>query len=247
MWIDNHCHLPDDLELATQLVEQAAEAGVTQLVDVGTDVESSISAIARATAIETVHATAGVHPHDAKIGIDGLAELLEAPEVVAVGECGLDYHYDNSPRDEQRRVFGAQIDLAHERSLPLVIHSRSAWEDTYAVLEAHGIPERSVFHCFTGGPAEAEWALERGMVLSFSGIVTFPSATDLAEAAVLCPLDSMMVETDSPYLAPVPHRGQKNRPELVVAVGERIAELKGVDVEEVARATTRNAIGFYGL
>lgn len=247
MWIDNHCHLPDDLELATQLVEQAAEAGVTRLVDVGTDVESSISAIARATAIETVHATAGVHPHDAKIGIDGLAELLEAPEVVAVGECGLDYHYDNSPRDEQRRVFGAQIDLAHERSLPLVIHSRSAWEDTYAVLEAHGIPERSVFHCFTGGPAEAEWALERGMVLSFSGIVTFPSATDLAEAAVLCPLDSMMVETDSPYLAPVPHRGQKNRPELVVAVGERIAELKGVDVDEVARATTRNAIGFYGL
>ena len=247
VWIDNHCHLPDDPDQALEQVEHAARAGVLLLVDVGTDIDHSRAAITRAERFQSVVATAGVHPHDAKDGIDGLAELLEHPRVVAVGECGLDYHYDNSPRDVQRRVFAQQIELAHEHQLPLVIHSRSAWEDTFEMLDVHGIPANTVFHCFTGGPAEAEWALERGVTLSFSGIVTFPSATDLAEAAKMCPLGSMMVETDSPYLAPVPHRGRKNRPELVVAVGQKIAALKQVDVERVARATSLNAIDFYGL
>ncbi|MCP3936911.1 MAG: TatD family hydrolase [Actinomycetia bacterium] len=246
-WIDNHCHLPDDPDLAAEQVAEAVTAGVGRLVDVGTDVESSRTAIARAERFEIVSATAGIHPHVARHGIDGLADLLAHPQVRAVGETGLDFYYDNSPRREQKLMFEAQIELAHAYDLPLVIHSRNAWPETFEVLDAVGVPERAVLHCFTGGPAEAEKALDRGMVLSFSGIVTFPSATELAQAAVLCPLDAMMIETDSPYLAPVPHRGTKNRPAHVVAVGEHIAHLLGAEVDVIAEATSRRAHDFYSI
>jgi TatD DNase family protein len=147
----------------------------------------------------------------------------------------------------QREVFAAQIRLAHQRSLPLVIHTREAWDDTFAILDTEGIPDHTVFHCFTGGPDEAARSLERGAYLSFSGIVTFPSAPELRDAAALCPLDRLLVETDSPYLAPVPHRGRKNRPEHVVVVGAAVAEVKGVSVDELAEATWANAERFYGL
>ena len=246
-WVDNHCHLPDDEDAADALLAEAVEAGVVQLIDVGTDVARSRAGIARAERHDRVAATVGVHPHDAAGGVDGLAELSDHEQVVAIGECGLDYYYEHSPRDAQRVAFGQQIDLAHERSLPLVIHTRDAWDDTFDVLAHHGVPERTVFHCFTGGPAEAERGLALGAVLSFSGIVTFKSAADLQAAARLCPPDQMMVETDSPYLAPVPHRGKKNRPAWVVAVGSFIAELRGESVESVAAATTATASAFYGL
>ncbi len=167
--------------------------------------------------------------------------------MVAVGECGLDYHYDRSPRAVQREVFAAQVALANRRRLPLVVHSREAWEDTFAILDTEGVPARTVFHCFTGGPFEATEALDRGCLLSFSGIVTFPSATDLHAAATTCPLDRLLVETDSPYLAPVPHRGQRNRPAWVVHVGAAVAELRGCPVSEVAAATWSTAERFYGL
>ena len=143
-------------------------------------------------------------------GIDGIEALLAEPEVVAVGECGLDYHYDHSPRDVQREVFAAQIALAHAHDLALVIHTREAWDDTFDILAAEGVPERTVFHCFTGGPDEARRCLDLGAYLSFSGIVTFPTADDVRAAAALCPLDRLLVETDAPYLAPVPHRGERN-------------------------------------
>jgi TatD DNase family protein len=204
-----------------------------------------------AESLERVWATAGVHPHEAAGGLEGLEDVLrrgkEAGSVVAVGECGLDHHYDHSPREEQREVFAAQIALAHEHGLPLVIHTRDAWEETFDILDSEGVPERTVFHCFTGGVDEANEALSRAAVLSVSGIVTFGGADDLRRAIAETPLGSLMLETDSPYLAPVPHRGKRNRPAWVAAVGAKVAELQGATIEQVARATSGNARRFYGL
>ncbi len=177
-WTDNHCHLVPGPE-ATEAVEAAAAAGVERLVVVGTDAEQSREAIRVARAHENVWATAGVHPHDATEGVAGIVALLDESLVVAVGECGLDYHYDHSPRPVQRDVFAAQIRLANEHSLPLVIHTREAWDDTFEILEREGPPAHTVFHCFTGGEPEARRALEIGASLSFSGIVTFPNADDV--------------------------------------------------------------------
>jgi len=245
-WTDNHCHLAPGAP-AAEAVADAAAAGVERLVVVGTDAEQSRESIEVARAHDGVWATVGVHPHDATQGIDGILALFDAPEVVAVGECGLDYHYDHSPRAVQREVFAAQIAIAHERDLPLVIHTREAWDDTFAILSSEGAPASTVFHCFTGGPTEAERGLEIGASLSFSGIVTFPSAGDVREAAARCPLDRVLVETDSPYLTPVPHRGQRNRPALVPLVGEAVAAAQGVALDLVAEATWQNAERFYRL
>jgi TatD DNase family protein len=249
-WVDNHCHL-DGEDDAAEVVRDAARAGVTALVTVGTDVARSAACLDLAARMSGVWATAGVHPHDAVQGTEELRRLvLDQPRpgpLVAVGECGLDYHYDHSPRDVQRRCFAEQIELAHETGLPLVIHTREAWDDTFTVLDSEGVPARTVFHCFTGGPAEAERGLALGALLSISGIVTFKSAQDLREAVVAAPLERLMVETDSPYLAPVPHRGRRNRPALVARVGEEVALLQGRPVSEVAAATTATATSFYGL
>ena len=245
-WADHHCHLPAP-EPAGAIVADARAAGVTVLVDVGTDVEDSRRAISVAAAYDGVWATAGVHPHEASGGIDELEALMGRPEVVAVGETGLDYHYDHSPRPAQRKVFAAQVELANRHGLPLVVHSRSAWDDTLAVLDNEGVPPRTVMHCFTGGPDEAEECLRRGAVLSFSGIVTFPKASEVRDAARKCPLDRLMVETDSPYLAPVPHRGKKNRPALVAVVGAAVADAKGLDVAKVEESTWATTRAFYGL
>jgi TatD DNase family protein len=182
----------------------------------------------------------GLHPHDALAGVDTIVEWLVAPRVVAVGECGLDYHYDHSPRDIQRAAFASQIRLAHERDLALVIHTREAWEDTFAILAAEGVPDRVVFHCFTGGPDEAQRCLDLGAYLSFSGIVTFKNAQDIRDAALLCPLERMLVETDAPYLAPVPHRGRPNAPALLPVTGAALAAVTGRSVSEIEAATAVN-------
>lgn len=243
-WFDNHCHLGDDAE---DVIARARVAGVSGMVNVGTDLEGSRAAIALARSHPDVWATVGVHPHEARHGMDGIAELLGDDTVVAVGEAGLDHHYDFSPRRQQADVFAAQIALANERSMPLVIHTREAWEETFAALDVEGVPARTVFHCFTGGVDEAGACLERGALLSFSGIVTFSAADDLRAAAAACPLDRAMVETDSPYLAPVPHRGRANEPAYVALVGAAVAVAMGRDVAEVATATSANARRFYGL
>jgi TatD DNase family protein len=237
LWTDSHCHVGGDA------IEAARAAGVTRMIVVGTDASTSAAAIDVAGAHEGVWATVGLHPHDAVNGVDSVAPLLEGrgPQVVAVGECGLDYHYDYSPRPVQREVFAAQIALAHRLDLTLVIHTREAWDDTWAILRAEGIPSRTVFHCFTGGPDEARRALDLGAVLSFSGIVTFPSAGDLRAAAALCPADRMLVETDAPFLTPVPHRGKPNSPALVPLVGAAVAAARGCPADEVAAATWVNA------
>ena len=245
-WIDQHCHLEPGSTGADQVAEARA-AGVERMVTVGCHLEQSRQMTAVAAAHDGVYATAGVHPHDSSQGIDGIEELLALPQVVAVGEAGLDYHYDHSPRPTQRDVFAAQIQMANRHDLPLVIHSRSAWDETFEILDREGVPARTVLHCFTGGPDEAREGLARGAVISFSGIITFPSGQDLRDAAAICPLDQLLVETDSPYLAPVPHRGKPNRPALVPLVGAAVAEAKGGGVAEVEAATWATAERFYAL
>ena len=242
-WVDSHCHVhdprtPDGSDAAVAL---AADAGVTTLITVGCDRETSQAAIDVAGAHRGVHATVGLHPHDAVNGVDTIVDLLDVAGVVAVGEAGLDYYYDHSPREVQQRVFEEQIQLANDRDLPLVIHSRDAWDDTFDALASVGVPTRTIFHCFTGGPDEARRALDIGALLSFSGIVTFKGAPEVQAAAILCPLDRMLVETDSPYLAPIPHRGKPNRPAWVPHVGQFIADLRDRPVNEIASATSANA------
>lgn len=237
-WIDNHCHLGDD---AAEAVATARSDAVVKFIDVGCDLATSADCVRRAQEFDEVYATVGLHPHEARHGLDGLETLLGRPKVVAVGECGLDFHYDHSPRGTQRSMFAAQIGLAHRHGLPLVIHTREAWDETFEILDREGVPERTIFHCFTGGVADADECLSRGAFLSFSGIVSFKSAADVQQAAVRCPLERMLVETDSPYLAPVPHRGKPNRPAWVAVVGRRLAELRDQSVDEIAAATWHNA------
>jgi TatD DNase family protein len=245
-WADSHCHVPYE-GVGPDVIEAARQAGVTRLVSVGTDAEQSQAAISVAADHPDVWATVGLHPHDARNGVETILPLLGAAKVVAVGECGLDYHYDHSPRPVQREAFAAQVGLAHEHGLALVIHSREAWHDTFAVLEAEGVPERTIFHCFTGGPEEARRCLDLGAHLSFSGIVTFKAADDVRAAAALCPLDRMLVETDSPYLAPVPHRGRSNEPALLPLVGAGVAAAKGVALEVVEEASWAATEEVFGL
>ena len=245
VWVDSHCHL--ELESCDADAVAAREAGVAAMITIGVDVADSRQAIAVAGRHRDIRATAGVHPHEASGGLDGLTDLLESDEVVAVGECGLDYHYDHSPRPDQRRVFAQQIALAHAAGLPLVIHSRAAWDDTFSILASEGVPDRTVFHCFTGGVREAERAVEIGACLSFSGIVSFPKVPEVREAAALCPPDRLLVETDAPFLAPVPLRGRRNSPANVPLVGAAVAQVRGVTPAEVAILTTANACGVFGL
>lgn len=253
VWFDNHCHLTTmsrktDEAAAAAAVDAAHQAGVTRLLTVGCTVPDSAQAAATAARFDDVWATAGVHPHDASDGLDGLEDLLDHPMVVAVGECGLDFHYDHSPRDVQADVFARQIELAQRHELPLVIHTREAWAETFDVLDRVGMPTAgTVFHCFTGGPGEAEQCLARGAHVSFSGIVTFGNAEDVRDAARLIPADRILVETDSPYLAPVPLRGKANQPANVAIVGEFLADLLNVPVADFAEATTANALALFGL
>lgn len=242
MLIDSHCHL-DSKEFDSDrdaVIERALDAGVERMVAIGTgDLEAGIRLADR---YPCFYATVGVHPHDALKATDDdfrrLEDLVAHPKVVAVGEIGLDYHYDFAPRDIQKAVFIRQMEIAARRNKPIVIHTREAWDDTFALLEhwPHGI-----MHCFSGGPAEAQRALDLGFHLSFGGMVTFPKALEVQAAARMAPLDRMLIETDAPYLAPVPKRGKRNEPAFVTHTARKIAELRGISYEEIAQATTENA------
>jgi TatD DNase family protein len=251
VWADSHCHLPyEGLEDVAAHLAAAREAGVGRFVSVGTDAAQSAAAVAVAVEHPGVWATVGLHPHDATEGVDSIRPLLaSAPRdvLVGIGECGLDYHYEHSPRPVQQVAFAEQIRLAHELDLALVIHTREAWDDTWTVLRAEGVPARTVFHCFTGGEEEARRCLELGASLSFSGIVTFKTADDVRAAARFCPLDRLLVETDAPYLAPVPHRGRTNTPAFVPLVGEAVAAVKGVAPDVVEEATWVNTGALFRL
>jgi TatD DNase family protein len=250
MWIDSHCHLDGKRfdEDRQAVIERALAAGVTTMLAIGTgDGPPDLDvAIRLAEQHSFIWASVGVHPHDAaKWTADcapALRERMSHPRVVALGEIGLDYHYDFSPRDVQQRVFVEQMAIAAEAGKPILIHTREAWDDTFALIEKHwtpmGLP--GVMHCFTGGPAEAQRSLALGFTLSFSGVVTYPKAPEVREAALLTPLDRMLVETDAPYLAPVPFRGKRNEPAYVALTGEMLAALLGVPAEELARRTSVN-------
>jgi TatD DNase family protein len=268
-WFDSHCHVQeeylgggergtDDRDLSAVL-ERARAAGVGRLVCIGTGVVTSAQAVdlARALPGGSEHlgawASIGLHPHEASAGVDGVAALLERElavgdgTVVAVGECGLDYYYEHSPRQAQRSAFAAQVALANELGLALVIHARDAWDDLFDVLAAEGVPERTVLHCFTGGPDEVDRCLRAGMFVSFSGIITFKNASGVREAATRCPLDRLLVETDSPFLAPVPHRGQVNEPALLPLIGATVAEVKGCPVDVVAASSAAAAAAAFAI
>jgi len=259
-WTDAHCHLQDQFladdedhrfELAMTL-SRAEEAGVDRVIIIGTDERTSREALAIAATLETdvdMAATVGLHPHDAATGTAAVAQLARAgsPVLVGIGECGLDYYYEHSPRDAQRHAFVEQIALAHELSLALVIHARDAWDDLFAILAAEGVPQRTVIHCFTGGPRETERCLELGCDISVAGVVTFKNAVELREAVRVTPLERLHVETDSPFLAPVPHRGRPNEPAFVSVVGEFVAEVLDRDVDEVRSTTSANTARLFGL
>jgi TatD DNase family protein len=240
-WTDSHAHLQYD-GVGQEAIERARSAGVTRIVCIGTDAVTSAEAVVLARqAGPGIWATVGLHPHEASEGIATLDGLWDEPGVVAVGECGLDYHYDHSPRADQRAAFAAQVNIARQRDLALVVHTREAWDDTFAILESEGVPERTVLHCFSGGPDEARRCLDLGAMLSFSGIVSFRNAVEVREAAVLCPLDRLLVETDAPFLAPVPYRGQTNEPAFVTVVGAAVAQARGLAPAVVEAASWANA------
>jgi TatD DNase family protein len=254
-WVDSHCHVqpghgPETVEAADEMVQRAHAAGVAWLVCVGTDLPTSLAAMDLAGMHERVYATVGLHPHDAsKFGAEWarLEPLAHDDRVVGIGEAGFDLYYEHSPRDEQETAFRFQIRLAKRLGKPLVVHTRDAWDDTFRVLEDEGVPDRTVIHCFTGGPDEARRCVELGCSLSFSGIVSFKNAEPVREAARVAPDDRLLVETDSPFLAPEPHRGKRNEPSLVPVVGAALASARGVTVEAIAELTAANATRVFGI
>jgi TatD DNase family protein len=221
------------------------------VVVIGTDAVTSAEALA-ITGLESpveIYATVGLHPHEANHEIDPILELARAghPRLVGIGECGFDYFYEHSPRSAQRDAFVAQIALAKELNLALVVHTRDAFDDLCDVFKSEGVPERTVIHCFTGTPDDAERCLELGCDISISGVVTFKNAGTLRDATRLVPLDRLHVETDSPFLAPVPYRGRANEPAYVSVVGQFVAELRGNDVEMLRAATSANSARLFNL
>lgn len=246
--VDSHCHLDFDVlhDDIAGVISRAHEAGVHLMVSISTRVRNfdAISAIAEAH--DEVFCTVGTHPHNAAEEPDVTAEQLVAlaqhSRCIGIGEAGLDYHYDNSPRDVQADGFRTHIDAARETGLPLVIHSRSAEADTADILEDEMGKGafKPLLHCFSSSIDLAERGLAIGAYLSFSGIVTFKSAETIRDAARLCPLDKMLVETDAPYLAPVPHRGQSNEPAYTAHTLAHLAEVKGISVEQMAEVTSDN-------
>jgi TatD DNase family protein len=247
MYVDSHCHL-DDKRFADDInavIDRALAAGVTKMLSIGTgDGPPGIDcAVKIADSHESVYASIGVHPHDAAKAtpqtLDDLRALASNPKVIAFGEIGLDYHYDFSPREIQREVFVAQLKLARELNLPIIIHTREAWADTIEILRHHGhIP--GIMHCFTGDPAQAQEALDLGLHLAFGGAVTFKTADQIRESARITPDDRLLIETDAPYMAPVPHRGKRNEPSFMPGTAAKLAELRGTTPEHIAQITTAN-------
>jgi TatD DNase family protein len=265
MFIDSHCHLEGpkyDPDRASVL-RRARDAGVEALLAIGNGESRQTLGcgikVARLQSAETprIFTTVGVHPHEARIVDDfvlaDLEQLAHSAEVIAWGEIGLDYWYDFSPREQQRNAFRHQMELARAARLPIVIHcrpsanSQNAWDETIALLRHHWASSGlgGVLHCFTGAPAHAAAALEMGFMLSFAGNITFPKAQPIRDAAHMAPLDRILIETDSPYLAPIPFRGRRNEPAYVTEVARQIGALRQMTVEEVGAQTSANFYRFF--
>ncbi len=258
MFVDSHAHI-DGHEFDAdrgEVIELAQAAGVSRILNVGTGDPHS-GAFERAVELgkthESVFTAIGTHPHDARLYDDAAEEkiknLINNEHVIAWGEIGLDFHYDNSPRDIQVDVFKRQLRAARECDLPVVIHTREAETETIEILKSEydGAQRRGVFHCFSGSRELAQSAIEIGFMLSFSGIVTFKKADELRAIAKEVPLDRLLIETDCPYLTPIPYRGKRNEPAYVVEVARCLATLHDVNIEEMARITTENFNRFFGL
>lgn len=258
MLIDTHTHIAD-LEFDPdrgEVIGRALAADVRKMILIGTDLSSSLRAVALAEQYSFMWATVGLHPHESKeasdIVLQSLEELAAHPKVVGWGETGLDYYYQHSPRENQRRAFVEQIRLAKKKRLPLVIHTRDAWEETFEILKQENMSQHAeevgaVFHCFTGDKEIARRAVEFGFYLSFSGIVTFPKATALQEAAASAPSERIVIETDAPYLSPHGFRGKRNEPAFVRATAEKIAQLRNCSFDTVSQFTSQNADRLFKL
>ncbi len=256
MLIDSHAHIQgkEYAGEAAAIVARASEAGVDRIIAVGGagDMSSNAEAVALAGSFPDIYATVGMHPHDAKdVGdeeMNVLKQMAASPKVVAIGETGLDYYYNHSPRDSQRRVFCRFIHLARETGLPIVVHEREAAREAAELLSSEGGGNlHGVIHCFTGDYDAAVRYLDMGFALSFTGILTFKNADRLREVARKVPLERILVETDSPYLTPLPHRGKRNEPAYVRFVAETMARIKNISPERVANATTANARALFHL
>ena len=251
---DSHCHIDDERfdEDRDEVLHRMLEGGVTRYAVIGSDMATSRRAADFAAVHDGAYAVVGIHPHDAvtyKEGdIDLLAQWVKEEKVAAIGEIGLDYYYDHSPRDVQREVCAMQMELAYQLNMPAVFHVRDAHGDMIDIMRAHaGRLPGGVIHCFSGSWETAKEYLRMGFYISFAGPVTFKKAPKLQEAAVNVPRDRLLIETDSPYLAPEPKRGRRNEPTHVRYVCEKIAELRGESIEEVAAYTTRNAMDMYRI
>jgi TatD DNase family protein len=252
MLFDSHCHLTDPqfADDRTAVLERATAAGVTRLVSICSDAADAEAAHELARAQAGIWCTAGIHPHAAakakREDLDRIADLLQAEKVVAVGETGLDYYYDNSPRGKQRKLLEQHVQLAADLGLPLIVHSREADDDTISMLRSVEGEVLGVLHCFAGGADLLDAGIEAGWMVSFSGMITFKN-WDAQELLRAVPHEQLLVETDSPYLAPIPHRGKRNEPAFVRQVAEAAARICGLELEELAAFTTANALRFYGL
>jgi len=256
--IDTHCHLTfeqldGDIDA---VVDRSMAAGVVGWITIGTDPQHNLKAVELANRFENMYAAVGIHPHDAKDVTAGtmseLKELAQSDKVVAIGETGLDFHYDFSPRQDQRRVFEAQLEIARQMNLPVIIHSREAFEETIDILEQFislkGRLKGVVFHCFSGSAQQARIVLDHGFYISLTGVVTFKNAENARQAAKIVPADRLMLETDCPYMSPAPMRKQKiNEPALMIHTARFLAELKEMEPADFARAVTAASKDFFGL
>jgi TatD DNase family protein len=254
MLVDTHCHIDADRfdDDRPAILARARDAGVEAFINVGCDSQSSKRSLGLAATHPDVWAAVGHHPHEARHAgahfEDELFALAAHRRCVAIGECGLDFHYDHSPRDVQRDVFARQIDVARQVKKPLVLHIREAFDEALVILAAHKAHEVSgVFHCFTGTVDQARRALDLGFTLSLPGVVTFKNAGELVEVAKLVPRDRVVVETDAPYMAPAPHRGKRNEPAFVSHTAAFVAEVRGEDRLAFIEATGQNARRLFGL
>lgn len=252
MYTDAHCHLDMvDGRSPAEMIDRAHAAGVHTLVNVGVDLASSAEAVQTAGGHDGVWAVVGIHPHNAMEATEHvlhrLAALAASPQVVGIGETGLDYFRDHSPHEQQRDAFRRQIRLARELDKTLVIHDRDAHDDVVRLLREEQAPQRTMFHCFSGDEQLVARCAEFGWYMSFAGNVTFSNAPGLRRAAAAAPLELIVTETDTPYLSPHPHRGKVNEPARVTVTAQQLAQLKGVDVEHLAAATTANARRLFAL
>jgi len=250
-FIETHAHLDMIDRGPKKVIDDAFGSGVIKIITIGIDLESSKKNTYYASQFTNVYTAMGFHPHESKKMNDEyfvqLEKMLSTPKNIALGEIGLDYYYLHSSKEEQKRAFREQIDLARRYNLPIIVHDRDAHEDTMQILEEKAKNMKVVLHCFSGDKSMAEWCVQRGYYFGIGGVLTFKNAGKLRKIVEEIPLENILLETDSPFLAPMPFRGKPNEPRYIPIIAEKIAEIKGKRVEEIAKTTTENANQFFGF